>query len=198
MRRKASMKRNTKETKIRVELNIDGEGKLSIDTGIGFLDHMLSLFAKHGLFNLTLKAEGDLEVDIHHTNEDIGLCLGDVFKEAVKEKKGIKRFGFAYVPMDEALSRVVLDISGRGSFYLDSEVKLPSPLQKDQYDWQNLKHFLKSFTQRGGINLHVCILKGEDFHHILESLFKALGKALGEATRIDHRIKGIPSTKGVL
>ena len=198
MKRIGRINRKTKETKITVIFNINGKGKSQIYTGIPFLDHMLTLFSKHGLFDLTIKAKGDLGVDIHHTNEDIGLCLGDALAEALKNKKGIHRFGFSFIPMDEALTRVVLDISGRASFYLDSEVKLPLPLEKDKYDWQNLKHFLKSFTQRGGLNLRISILKGEDFHHILESIFKALGKALDEATMIDKRIKGIPSTKGRL
>ena len=198
MKRTGKINRKTKETKITAVFNVDGEGKSKISTGIPFLDHMLTLFSKHGLFDLTIKAEGDFGVDIHHTNEDIGLCLGEALAEALKDKRGIKRFGSAFVPMDEALTRVVLDISGRASFYLDSKIKLPSPLEKDKYDWQNLKHFLKSFAERGDLNLHISILKGEDFHHILESMFKALGKALDEATMIDQRIKGIPSTKGTL
>ncbi len=198
MKRIAKISRKTKETKISLVLNIDGEGKSKISTGIFFLDHMLTLFAKHGLFDLTIKAEGDFEVDIHHTNEDIGLCLGEALSDALKDKKGIRRFGSAFIPMDEALTRVVIDISGRASFHIDFEIKLPAPLEKDKYDLQNLKHFLQSFAQKGGLNLHVSILKGEDFHHIVESIFKALGKALDEATIIDKRIKGIPSTKGTL
>ena len=158
-----------------------------------------SLFLQNmGCFFLAIKAKGDLEVDIHHTNEDVGLCLGDVLSKALQDKRGIKRFASAFVPMDEALTRVTIDISGRASFYLDSAIKLPPPLEKDKYDWQNLKHFLKSFAQQGGLNLHISVLKGEDFHHILESMFKGLGKALDEATMIDKRIKGIPSTKGTL
>jgi imidazoleglycerol-phosphate dehydratase len=190
--------RKTKETTIGVSFKIDGDGKSQISTGIPFLDHMLTLFAKHGLFFLAIKAKGDLGVDIHHTNEDVGLCLGDALSKALQDKRGIRRFGFAFVPMDEALTRVAVDISGRSSFYLDSQVKLPSPLEKDKYDWQNLKHFLNSFSQRGGLNLQISILRGEDFHHILESMFKALGKALDDATTIDKRVKGIPSTKGTL
>jgi imidazoleglycerol-phosphate dehydratase len=142
MKRIGRINRKTKETKITIILDIDGEGKSKISTGMLFLDHMLTLFAKHGLFDLTIKAEGDFGVDIHHTNEDIGLCLGDALTKALNNKKGIKRFGSTFVPMDEALTRVVLDISGRASFYLDSKIKLPTPLEKDKYDWQNLKHFL--------------------------------------------------------
>jgi imidazoleglycerol-phosphate dehydratase len=198
MKRIAKINRKTKETKISLVLNIDGDGKSQISTGILFLDHMLTLFSKHGLFDLTIKAEGDLAVDIHHTNEDVGLCLGDALSKALEDKRGIKRFGSAYVTMDEALSRVVVDISGRPSFYLDSEIKIPAPLEKDKYDLPSLKHFLQSFSQKGGLNLHVSVLKGDDFHHIAESIFKALGRALDEATIIDRRIKGIPSTKGTL
>jgi imidazoleglycerol-phosphate dehydratase len=198
MARVGKIERKTKETNIALTFNIDGEGKCRISTGIPFLDHMLTLFSKHGLFDLILKAEGDLDVDIHHTNEDIGLCLGDALKAALGEKVGIHRFGFAFVPMDEALTRVVLDISGRASFYFDSKSNLPAPLEKDKYDWQNLKHFFNSFTQQAGLNLQISVLRGEDFHHILESMFKALGKALDEATNIDKRIKGVPSTKGTL
>ncbi|MDD5454872.1 MAG: imidazoleglycerol-phosphate dehydratase HisB [Candidatus Ratteibacteria bacterium] len=196
--RLARSSRKTKETTISLHFNIDGEGKSQISTGILFLDHMLTLFSKHGLFDLAINAAGDLGVDIHHTNEDVGLCLGDALSKALQNKRGIKRFGSAYVTMDEALSRVVVDISGRPSFYIDNQVKLPAPLEKDKYDWQTLKHFLQSFAQKGGLNLHVSVLKGEDFHHIVESIFKALGKALDEATIIDKRIKGIPSTKGIL
>jgi len=198
MKREGRSDRKTKETRITVSFGIDGDGKSQISTGILFLDHMLTLFAKHGLFFLAIKAKGDLGVDIHHTNEDVGLCLGDALSKALQDKRGIKRFGSAYVTMDEALSRVVVDISGRPSFYIDSEIKIPAPLEKDKYDLPNLKHFLQSFAQKGGLNLHVSVLKGEDFHHIAESIFKALGKALDEATIIDKRIKGIPSTKGTL
>ncbi len=198
MKRIAKINRKTSETKIEIVLNIDGEGKSKISTSIPFLDHMLTLFSKHGLFDLTLKAKGDIGVDIHHTNEDIGLCLGEALTKALKDKKGIRRFASAFVPMDEALARVVIDISGRASFHLDSEIKIPVPLEKDKYDLPNLKHFLQSFAQKGGLNLHVSVLKGEDFHHIAESIFKALGRTLDEATIIDKRIKGIPSTKGTL
>ena len=198
MERIGRIARKTKETTIEVVFNIDGDGKSQISTGILFLDHMLTLFSKHGLFDLAIKAKGDIGVDIHHTNEDTGLCLGEALASALENKKGIKRFASAFIPMDEALTRVVIDISGRASLHFDSEIKLPSPLEKDKYDWQNLKHFLQSFSQRSGLNLHVSVLKGEDFHHIVESIFKALGKALDEATIIDKRIKGIPSTKGTL
>ena len=197
-KRIATIDRETKETKISLELSIDGEGKAEISTGIPFLDHMLILLAKHGLFDLTISAKGDLEVDIHHTNEDIGLVLGEAFRKALKVKKGIRRFGFSYVPMDEALGRAVLDFSGRAYFSLDSQIELPAPLEKDKYDYETAKHFCKSFADRAGLTLHLDVLKGNEFHHIVEALFKALGKALDEATQIDPRIKGIPSTKGTL
>jgi len=198
MKRISRINRKTSETKIELVFNIDGEGKSKVSSGILFLDHMLTLFAKHGLFDLAIKAKGDIGVDIHHTNEDIGLCLGEALAKALKDKKGIKRFASAFIPMDEALARVVIDISGRALFHLDSEIKIPAPLEKDKYDLSSLKHFMQSFAQKGGLNLHVSILKGEDFHHIAESIFKALGKALDEATIIDKRIKGVPSTKGTL
>jgi len=197
-KRIARITRETKETKISLELNIDGEGKTTVNTGIPFLDHMLILLGKHGLFDLTISARGDLQVDIHHTNEDIGLVLGEAFRKALGKKKGIRRFGFSYVPMDEALARVVLDFSGRAYFSFDSQIKLPAPLEKDKYDYETAKHFWKSFTDQAGLTLHLDVLKGTDFHHITEALFKALGKALGEATGINPRIKGIPSTKGIL
>lgn len=198
MERIGRIERRTKETKVNLVLNIDGEGKSMVKTGVPFLDHMLTLLARHGLFDLSVKVEGDLEVDIHHTNEDVGLCLGDALVETLLEKRGIRRFGFSYVPMDKALARVVVDISGRGSLYFDSAVELPLPLEEDKYDWQSLKHLLDSFARRGGLTIHISIIKGEDFHHIVESIFKALGRALDEATMVDERAKDIPSTKGTL
>jgi len=193
----AVVKRATRETKIQLKLNIDGKGKYDINTGIAFLDHMLSLFTKHGLFDLEIKAKGDLEVDIHHTNEDVGICLGQAFDRALEDKKGIKRFAGAGVPMDEALARITLDISGRPSLYItiDKMVKLPGH-DKKGYSFEDAKHFLRSFCQHAGINAHIDILAGEDLHHILEAVFKALARALDTATKVDPRIKGIPSTKG--
>lgn len=194
-KRQAQIVRRTKETDIEVKLNIDGSGKYSIETGIPFLDHMLGLFAKHGLFDLTLKAKGDLEVDIHHTNEDVGICLGEVFKKALGDKKGIKRFGTAFVPMDEALARVTIDLSGRPSLHAINFPLLSKEMQEG-YSMQDAKHFFESFIVHSGINMNIDILSGNSIHHVLEALFKALGRALDEATQIDPRIKGIPSTKG--
>lgn len=207
MNRRAKIERKTRETKIKLELDLDGQGKYKIDTGIPFLNHMLSLFARHGLFDLTIKAKGDLEVDIHHTNEDVGICLGEAIKKALGDKKGIKRFGFAYVPMDEALARVVLDISGRPSArftHLDGDVALVEAdivrpvTQRQEYDFEYAKQFLQAFVSNSGINMHVSARCNVDIHHTLEAIFKALGQALDQATQIDNRVKGIPSTKGSL
>ena len=199
MKRESEVKRKTKETDITIKLNLDGKGKAKIDTGIGFLDHMLDLFTCHGLFDLSVKAKGDLNVDIHHTNEDTGIALGEAFKKALKNKKGISRFGQSFVPMDEALAkaRVVLDISGRPSLYFKNKVKALKVVK--DYDLNDAKQFLKAFTQNCGINMHVDIIRGEDIHHVLESIFKALGRAMSEAVRIDtRRGKRVPSTKGRL
>jgi len=199
MKRTSEINRKTKETEIAVKLNLDGKGKAKIKTGIGFLNHMLELFAYHGLFDLAIKAKGDLDVDTHHTNEDVGIALGQAFKKALGTKKGITRFGQSFVPMDEALSRarVVIDISGRPSLYFKNKVKMIRPAKG--YDLNDCEEFLKSLVLHSGINMHVDILRGKDTHHCLESLFKALARALSEATRIEpRRGKKIPSTKGRL
>lgn len=201
--RKAKVRRKTKETDISVELNIDGKGKTNIKTGIGFLTHMLELFAYHGLFDLKLIVKkSDLEVDIHHTNEDAGLCLGEAFKKALGAKKGINRFGSSFVPMDEALAkvRVVTDISGRPSLHFKThKFAFPRGAKYESYDIQTTKHFFNAFAVTSGINLHIDTLKGEDFHHTLEAVFKAFGRALSEAAKIEPRRRGkTPSTKGRL
>lgn len=205
MSRASKIERKTKEVQVRGRLNLDGSGKSSVSTGVGFLDHMLELFAKHGLFDLQLKAKGDLHIDLHHTNEDIGLSLGEAFKQALGDKKGIRRMGSAFVPMDETLSRVrvVLDISGRPHFRWDWAA---APKQSNfsrsarvAYGLEDAKHFLESFAARSGLTLHVDVLKaGGDAHHLMESVFKALGRALREAVEKDARVKGVPSTKGKL
>lgn len=199
-KRSVVIKRVTKETAITGKLNIDGTGKYDIKTSIGFLDHMLELFAKHGLFDLELRAKGDLRVDTHHTNEDVGICLGEAFKKALSDKKGIKRFASVTVPMDEALVEVTLDISGRP--YLKDLVTYASPVLAteivEHYSFNDAKEFLRAFINNAGINLIFDIKTGEDLHHILEALFKAFARALDEATQIDVRIKGVPSTKGKL
>ncbi len=196
-KRKGLISRKTSETDIKIELTIDGAGKYSIKTGIAFLDHMLSLFSKHGLFDLKVEAKGDLDVDIHHTNEDIGICLGEAVKKALGPKKGIRRYGFSYVPMDEALVRVVLDISNRPKLVINGAEHVPM-LVEDNYNFNYAQQFLEAFIMHSGITLHVDIINGVDYHHIIEAVFKALAKALDEATRIDERMKTVPSTKGRL
>jgi imidazoleglycerol-phosphate dehydratase len=201
MGREAKVGRKTKETDIRIMLGLDGKGKAKIKTGIGFLDHMLELFACHGLFDLVVDVKRqDLDVDIHHTNEDIGIALGEAFKKALGNKKGINRFGLSFVPMDEALAkaRVVLDISGRPSLHFQ-EPKLLNLIKSENYTINDCKQFLNAFALNSGINMHVDIIRGTDMHHMLESVFKALGRALSEATRIEPRRSGkVPSTKGRL
>lgn len=195
--RKAEFERKTTETNISITINLDGQGEALIKTPIGFLNHMLTLFAKHGLFDLSLKATGDTEVDIHHTNEDIGICLGQALNNALSDKAGIKRFGMAAVPMDEALVELSLDISARP--YLKLSAFSPQPSARaGEYSLNYLKQFLQAMVNNAGMTLHVEIIYGEDLHHILEAIFKALGRALKEAVTIDPRIKGILSTKGTL
>ncbi|HOW88539.1 MAG TPA: imidazoleglycerol-phosphate dehydratase HisB [Candidatus Omnitrophota bacterium] len=195
--RKAAVKRKTSETNIQIELVVDGRGSSKIDTQIPFLDHMLTLLAKHGLFDLKLKARGDLEVDIHHTNEDIGIALGQAFTKALKDKKGIRRYGSFAVPMDEALVRITLDISGRPSLFVTKakEVRLS---RQPQYTFDDAVDFLRSFCQHAGLNMHIGVLAGEDTHHIIEAMFKGIAKTLDMATCLDPRVRGIPSTKGKL
>lgn len=194
--RKAEIKRKTKETEIVIKLNIDGTGKTKINTGIGLLNHMLELFAFWGYFDLEISAKGDLSVDIHHTNEDIGIVLGQAFKEALGKKIGIKRIGFASVPMEEVTGSVTLDISGRGYF----AGKFAMAADKESgYSFTDVEHFLDSFANQLGMNLNIKIENvGVDFHANLEPIFKALGIALDQATQIDSRRKGVPSTKGVI
>ncbi len=202
--RRTNIKRKTSETDIAVSLLIDGKGKSDINTGIGFLDHMLVLLAKHGLFDLKIKAKGDLEVDIHHTNEDVGICLGQAFSKALGAKKGIKRFSTAYVPMDEALVRTVLDISGRPRLdiyiydaYLEKK-SAGSRKKTEGYTLNDAKQFLQGFVLNSGINMNIGLLEGEDLHHVLEAMFKSLALALKEAVTRDKRVSGVPSTKGRL
>lgn len=196
--RKVYIRRKTKETDISIKLNIDGLGKSNIDTGIGFLNHMLELFSFHGFFDLEIKAKGDLEVDIHHTNEDLGITLGEAFKKALGDKKGIKRFGSSLIPMDETLVQVVLDISGRPNLTMVEapEIENIKSKRRISYTLEDAKQFLRAFANTLGVNLHICILYGEDSHHIIEAIFKGLARALDEATQIEKRKRGIPSTKG--
>lgn len=190
--RKKKMKRKTSETDIQISLNLDGEGKNEIDTGVEFFDHMLESFARHGFFDLSVQAKGDVEVDDHHTVEDVGLVLGDVFKKAVGNKKGIKRIAHAIVPMDEALSTIAVDVSGRSYCVLHMEFNNP---RVGDLSTENVSHFLKSFAQNAGVNINAR-LEGENDHHKIEALFKSLARALKDAVRVEHDI--IPSTKGIL
>jgi imidazoleglycerol-phosphate dehydratase len=195
MIRKASLKRKTYQTDISMELNIDGEGKSSISTGIGFFDHMLNLFARHGLMDLTVEAKGDLEVDAHHTVEDVGIVLGQLIKEALGDKKSIKRYGTSYVPMDESLVLVSLDLSGRPFLVFDVNFtcEMTGTMETELFE-----EFFRAVSHNAGMTLHIKLLHGSNSHHIAEAVFKAFGRALDEATKIDERIKGIMSTKGTL
>jgi imidazoleglycerol-phosphate dehydratase len=195
--RKAAIKRKTSETDIQIEFTVDGIGASKIDTRIPFLDHMLTLLAKHGLFDLKLKARGDLEVDIHHTNEDTGIVLGQALAKALGDKKGIYRYGSFAVPMDEALIRVTLDISGRPSLYVTKAKGVRVP-RHPKYSFDDALDFLRSFCQHAGINMHIGVLAGEDTHHMIEGMFKGIAKTLDMATRHDPRVLGVPSTKGKL
>lgn len=198
-KRIARLPRKTKETDITVKLTIDGSGKSKIDTGIGFLDHMLELFAFHGYFDLDIKATGDLKVDLHHTNEDVGIVLGDVFKKALDEKKGITRNGFASWSMEGMLANVTVDISGRGSCKLNYAPGGEAPVAEKGYELKDAEHFLDAFAKHLGMDLNITTSERQhDLHTTLEPIFKALGKALDLATQIDPRRKGVPSTKGII
>ena len=197
--RRATVKRETRETSIAVQLVLDGTGQGSVRTGVPFLDHMLTLLAKHGLFDLEIRAKGDLEIDVHHTNEDIGIAVGQAFTKALGDKSGIARFGSAYVPMEEALVRAVLDISGRPLLKVTyPERARPMQASGGNYTQHDAEHFLESFVRESRVTLHIAVLAGEDFHHMWEAVFKALGRALDAATRRDPRVRGVPSTKGRL
>lgn len=194
--RVAEISRKTAETDVYVKINLDGTGVNEISTGIGFLDHMLVLFSKHGRFDLTVKCNGDLEVDGHHTTEDIGIALGQAFKEALGDKRGIKRYGSTILPMDEALILTAVDISGRP--YLRYRMQIPAPMVGD-FDTELLREFVIAFAFNAGITLHVRRLDGVNSHHIIEGTFKSLGRTMRKAVSIDESAKDeIPSTKGVL
>jgi imidazoleglycerol-phosphate dehydratase len=193
--RTAKKSRETSETKVSVTLNLDGSGAGNIQTGVQFLDHMLTLFAKHGLFDLNITCKGDLGIDAHHSVEDIGICLGLALEEALGDKKGIVRFAHAYFPMDETLVRVAVDLSGRP--YLVYKVKTKRE-RVGELESDLIEEFWKAFVTHARLNLHVELLYGRNTHHIFEAVFKAAARALSLATRIDARIKGVPSTKGVL
>ena len=193
--RKAHVERNTSETKIIVDLNLDGSGKYDIDTGIGFFDHMLSGFARHGLFDLTVKVTGDLEVDSHHTIEDTGIVLGQTIAKALGDKKGIKRYGHFMLPMDEVLVLSAIDLSGRP--YLNFGATFTCD-KLGELDTEMVKEFFYAISYTAGMNLHIRVLSGGNNHHMIEAMFKAFAKALDQATVIDPRITDILSTKGSL
>ena len=195
MSRIGNIKRVTGETDIQVMIELDGEGKSSISTGIPFMDHMLTLFAKHGFFDLEITAKGDLEVDYHHTMEDLGLAMGEAFAKALGDKAGIRRYGNFMLPMDETLVLVALDISGRAGLYYD--VTPPAPYVKD-IDARLFHEFFQGFCMKCGLNLHFKMLAAAETHHLFEAMFKGIAKALDQATTFDPRVKGVLSTKGVL
>ncbi len=194
--RTAEIKRTTAETDISLKINLDGKGENKIDTGVGFLDHMLTLFARHGRFDLELSCKGDLDVDAHHTTEDIGIALGKAFSDALSDKRGIKRYGSTILPMDEALILTVADISGRS--YLNYDLHIPTEKVGD-FDTELVEEFWLGFVRNADITLHIKQLEGKNSHHIIEGTFKSVARTLKEAVRIDEEFKDeIPSTKGVL
>ena len=195
MTRCAQINRKTSETAIRVDLTIDGRGEGKIATKIPFFDHMLTLFARHSLVNLTVEADGDIEVDFHHTVEDTGIALGQAFAQALGDKRGIRRYGWALLPMDETLARVVVDFSGRPFL----EYRAPQSVASiGGFPFQLVEEFLRGFSVHAGCNLHAEILYGRDAHHMAEALFKGLAKAVDQACQLDPRVEGVPSTKGTL
>jgi len=196
MAREAKIERKTSETSIALRLVVDGKGDSKVSTGIPFFDHMLTLFARHGIFDLDLDARGDIEVDFHHTVEDTGITLGQALVKALADKAGIRRYGFSYVPMDEALVRVVVDLSGRPYLAFNAP-KNVEPIGGN-FSFQLVEEFLRAVSVHGGMNLHVDVLAGRDAHHMAEGVFKALARALDQATGIDPRVQGVPSTKGIL
>jgi len=195
MSRTATIERITNETRIKLSLDIDGSGQAKICTSVPFLDHMLNLFSRHGLFDLTVEACGDIDIDFHHTVEDIGIVLGSAFKQALGEKKGIRRYGNSVVPMDETLATVTVDISGRP--YMVYNVDLPK-VKIGEFDVALVKVFFQAFVYQCGLNLHINVHYGENVHHIIEACFKAFGRAMDVATQTDPRVVGVMSTKGVL
>ena len=195
MNRTATIERITNETRIKLSLTIDGSGEAKICTSVPFLDHMLNLFARHGLFNLEVEACGDIDIDFHHTVEDIGIVLGEAFKQALGDKKGIRRYGQASIPMDETLASVAVDISGRP--YLVYHVNLPK-VKIGEFDVELAREFFQAFANHCGLNLHINVMYGDNVHHIIEACFKAFARAMDAASQMDPRIKDVMSTKGVL
>jgi len=195
MKRSAEIERTTKETQIKAELNIDGQGACNISTGIPFFDHMLTLFAVHGFFDLQLKATGDIEVDYHHTVEDVGLVLGEALSSALADRKGIRRYGHAVTPMDDAISTVTIDLSNRPFLVY----RIPELFARQTEVYSNLfKEFFRAFANKSGINLHIDAPYGENDHHLIESIFKSFARSLDQATSVDDRVKHVHSSKGLL
>ena len=193
--RRAEIERKTAETQISIKLNLDGEGTCDIATGIGFLDHMLTLLAKHSFMDLTVKAKGDLEVDSHHTVEDIGIVLGEALQEALGDKAGIHRYGNCFIPMDETLAQVCLDFSGRPFLVFGAEIP---KIRLGNYDTEMTEEFFRAVAMHCGLTLHIRVLYGSNVHHIIEAIFKAFARAVAEASAMDPRVKGVMSSKGVL
>ena len=193
--RRAEIERKTAETQISIKLNLDGEGKCDIATGIGFLDHMLTLLAKHSFMDLTVKAKGDLEVDSHHTVEDIGIVLGEALREALGDKAGIHRYGNCFIPMDETLAQACLDFSGRPFLVFGAEIP---KIKLGNYDTEMTEEFFRAVAMHCGLTLHIRVLYGSNVHHIIEAIFKAFARAVAEAAAVDPRVKGVMSSKGVL
>lgn len=193
--RRAEIERKTAETQISIKLNLDGEGTCDIATGIGFLDHMLTLLAKHSFMDLTVKAKGDLEVDSHHTVEDIGIVLGEALQEALGDKAGIHRYGNCFIPMDETLAQACLDFSGRPFLAFGAEIP---KIQLGNYDTEMTEEFFRAVAMHCGLTLHIRVLYGSNVHHIIEAIFKAFARAVAEAAAVDPRVKGVMSSKGVL
>ncbi|MBO5993436.1 MAG: imidazoleglycerol-phosphate dehydratase HisB [Acidaminococcaceae bacterium] len=191
----AEIERKTAETQVSVKLNLDGEGKCEIETGIGFLDHMLTLLAKHSFMDLTVEAKGDLEVDSHHTVEDVGIVLGEALQEALGDKAGIHRYGNSFIPMDETLAQVCLDFSGRPFLVFGAEIP---KIKLGNYDTEMTEEFFRAVAMRCGLTLHIRVLYGSNVHHIIEAIFKAFARAVAEAATVDPRVKGVMSSKGVL
>jgi len=195
MARTATISRKTKETEINVTLDLDGRGMHEIESGVPFLDHMLTQIARHGFFDLQVSANGDLEIDAHHTVEDLGICLGEAFKQALGDKSGVRRYGRGSMPMHEALAAVVLDFSGRP--FLVYNVPLPKA-QIGNFDLELVEEFFTAFCNHAGANVHVNLAYGDNLHHIIEAVFKAFARALDEATQLDPRVEGVLSSKGTL
>ena len=193
--RKGEYKRKTLETEVEVKINLDGKGINNLRTEIYFLNHMLTLFARHGFFDLEIKAKGDLEVDYHHAVEDIGICLGEAIKKALQDKKGIKRYGFTILPMDESLVQVALDLSGRGQLIYRVQF---TQERVGFFEVSLVEEFFRALSYHAGITLHINLLYGKNSHHIIEAIFKAFARSLDEATREDNRLDNIPSSKGII